>query len=392
VKKLSSSICMLLWLIGLLSPAAVAQVIQISNVEELYSAVNDMGNAGTTLVLAPGTYVLSATSNNTPRPNGGRIELQIDMSITGVEGDRNAVVIDASLLPKASFPSGATGPNAAVRMGRGHNAIEWLTVRNAGKAQANIDAGLQPTDPGGASIVVAHVTSTGSARGLNVTTFGSQWANKTLEADIIDSYFFDNASEGVRTGTLAGAQGVTVNVRMSGNLSWGQQTGWLLEHNGNSDATVNAVSSGNRFYANGAGMVILGALSSTGNSNGNAINFEAHGDQLTGNTGFSPNDVGGLVVIAAENIAAGFGGSNNTVNVSLWGCRMLNNTDTDFTAVAARSNPASAAPYSQNNHVTIEIHGDGNGNGKWQPVVFFADNLVNGNAEEGNGNSYTVID
>jgi hypothetical protein len=311
------------------------------------------------------------------------------MLLTGVEGDRNAVVIDASLLPKASFPSGATGPNAAVRMGRGHNAIEWLTVRNAAKAQANIDAGLQPTDPGGAFIVVAHVASTGSTRGLNVTTFGSQWSDKTLEADIIDSYFFDNASEGVRAGTLQGAQGATVNVRMSGNLSWGQQTGWLLEHNVNSDATVNAVSSGNRFYANGVGMVILGALSSTRNSNSNTINFEAHGDQFTGNTGFSSTDVGGLVVIAAENIAAGFGGSNNTVNVSLWGCRLLDNTDTDFTAVAARSNHASAAPLSQNNHITIEIQGNGNGNGKWQPVESFIDSIPA--APPDFGNSVTVI-
>jgi hypothetical protein len=54
VKKLSSSICILMWLIGLLGSAAVAQVIQISNIEELYSAVNNPANIGATLVLAPG--------------------------------------------------------------------------------------------------------------------------------------------------------------------------------------------------------------------------------------------------------------------------------------------------------------------------------------------------
>jgi hypothetical protein len=43
---------------------------------------------------------------------------------------------------------------------------------------------------------------------------------------------------------------------------------------------------------------------------------------------------------------------------------------------------------SQNNHVTIEIHGDGNGKGKWQPVEFFADSLP----VAGYGNSVTVLE
>jgi len=54
VKKTGSSNYTLLWLIVLaLGHSAVAQMIQISNVEELYSAVNDPANAGTTLGLSP---------------------------------------------------------------------------------------------------------------------------------------------------------------------------------------------------------------------------------------------------------------------------------------------------------------------------------------------------
>jgi hypothetical protein len=45
---------------------------------------------------------------------------------------------------------------------------------------------------------------------------------------------------------------------------------------------------------------------------------------------------------------------------------------------------------SQNNHVTIEIHGDGNGKGRWQPVEFFADSLPA--APPNYGNSVTVIE
>src|SRR5688572_11045072 len=47
-----------------------------SNIEELYSAVNDPGNAGSEVVLAAGTYLLNASY-----PNGGRLELQTDMTL-----------------------------------------------------------------------------------------------------------------------------------------------------------------------------------------------------------------------------------------------------------------------------------------------------------------------
>ena len=390
MKKLISGKYMRLWLfLVALSRCALAQVVPVSNVEELYSEVNSPSNAGATLVLAPGTYMLSTTdAHGASRPNAGRIEFQPDMTIMGVEGDRSQVVIDASGLPATSFPQTMngvpSGTNAAVRMGRGHNALEWLTVVNAVHGQANIDAGLSPTDPSGASVVVAHVASTGSTRGLNVTANDSQWVNKTVEADITDNYFFNNAMEGVRTGTLPGAQGATVNVRMSGNLSWGQRIGWVLEHLVNSDSTINALATGNRFYSNAIGLIILGA---EGNSNGNTVNLELHGDQITdNNTRTAPRDAGGLIVVAAENAGADFG--NNTVNVSLWGCRMLDNSDTDLKAIASRSNPPSVATLSPNNHITIEIHGDGNGNGKWQPVEFFADVVPSGPTY---GNSVTVI-
>jgi hypothetical protein len=128
--------------------------------------------------------MLSATdSKGAQLPNGGRIQLQMDMSIVGVEGDRDSVVINASGLPASSFPQTvngvATGPNAAVRMGLGHNALEWLTVRDAVNGQANIDTGLQSLDPGTAYIRVAHIASTGSFRGLNIQNFGPQTSGQT---------------------------------------------------------------------------------------------------------------------------------------------------------------------------------------------------------------------
>jgi len=384
MRRLCSNLCISMIVLAL-SHCALAQLVQISNVEELYSAVNNPSNAGTTLVLSPGIYMLSANdSNSAPRPKGGRIELQMDMSLTGLEGDRSAVVINAFNLPKSSFPTTvngvATGPNAAVRMGLGHNTLEWLTVRDARLGQANIDTGLQPLDPGTAYIRVAHVASTGSTRGLNVLNFGPQSSGQTIEADITDCYFFDNdfnQSEGVRMGNFQGARGSTVNVRMDGNLSWGQKQGRLIVDNGAEESTVNVLSSGNRFYGNGSGTIIIAGLSQDNTEvDGNTINFEAHGDQFIGNTGATEFDNGGLIVLGLENVSPSTGGgSNNTVNITLWGCRMLDNSIVDLYGVGARSAPDTTAPLSQNNHVTIEINGDGQGNGKSQPVEFFADSI-----------------
>src|SRR3954447_19731772 len=48
---------------------AWAQTIPVTNVEELYSAVNNSANAGAILLLSPGTYSLSPTDpNGVPRP------------------------------------------------------------------------------------------------------------------------------------------------------------------------------------------------------------------------------------------------------------------------------------------------------------------------------------
>src|SRR5262249_52416474 len=101
-----------------LAPIASAEensTIFVSNVDELYAAVNNQANEGATVVLAPGRYCLSAraggdpclsarpTANacvwesgasGAPRPNGGRLDLQKDMSLSGMAGDRAAVIID----------------------------------------------------------------------------------------------------------------------------------------------------------------------------------------------------------------------------------------------------------------------------------------------------------
>jgi hypothetical protein len=389
----------MLWLAAFaISHSVAAQVIPVSNVEELYSAVNDPGNAGATLLLAAGTYMLSVNDPDAaPRPKGGRIELQPNMSLIGLEGDRTAVVIDALNLPATSFPQIVNGvnlgPNAAVRMGLGHNRVEWLTVRNAVWGQANIDSGLQPLDPGTAFISIAHVASTGSTRGINILNFGPLASEQTIEAEITDCWLFDNdfnLSEGIRLGNFQGARRSVVNVRMSGNRSWGQKQGRLIVNNRAFESTVNVVSSGNRFYDNGGGTIIVGGLSSNNTrADSNTINFDAHGDQFLSNTGDTELDRGGLIALGVENVSpSAGGGSNNTVRIRLWGCRMADNGEPDLTAIGARSVPEATASLSQNNHVVIEIRGEGSHHGRWEPVEYFADQVP---ANPNYGNSVSIV-
>lgn len=360
-----------------LTIAASAQSVTVGNVEELYAAVNDPANVGATVVISPGLYTLSANApDGAPRPNKGRLDLLENMSLLGVVGDRTAVVIDARNLPASSY-TGSPGPIAAVRMGRGTNSIQWLSVRNAVNGQANVDTGL--LWPGTAYVTIAHAASSGGIRGLNVLNFGPAASGEIIEADIVDSYFFDNTygiSEGARLGNFQGATGSTVNARMIGNSFWGQETGRLIPNNRAINSKINIYSDGNRFFDNGAGTIILGALSSNATTaNGNTVNFEAHGDHFVGNTALTPLDVGGLVVLGGENISIPNGTNNNTVNVTLWGCRMADNNTYDLFGVGARSNPVSVGPPGVNNHVTIEIHGEGSTKGRWRPVEFFADSL-----------------
>ncbi len=137
-------------------------------------------------------------------------------------------------------------------------------------------------------------------------------------------------------------------------------------------AAANSVSVGNieELYAavndpGNAGatiVLILGGLSSNATpANGNTVNFEAHGDHFTENTGFTTLDFGGLVVLGGENISIPNGTNNNTVNVQLWGCRSSGNNTYDLVGVGARSTPAAIGSPGINNHVTIEIHGEGSG-------------------------------
>lgn len=340
-----------------------APALHVADVEQLYAAVNDIANEGAAIILAPGTYVLSATTAaGVGRPNGGRLELQRDMSLYGVTDHRSAVVIDASSLPTSSFsvPFGRTAP---IRIGRGRNAIEWLTVRGNPEAAAGIATELPGTPT--TRVRVAHVVSGGSSRGVDVRNVGAaSGAGRRIDAEIVDSELLGPSrvvgmSEGIRVANFVGADGAVIVATLSGNQVHGFQLGCIVANNRSSHAIVEVRSSGDRFFANELGCQIAGGLSQalTGIASSNSTIFEARGSQFTDNTAaLGGLGSGGIRVVGGLSVTGVNVTSSNRVTVALWGSKVADNLGVDFEAVGARQDALSGLA-GTNNRVTIELHG-----------------------------------
>ena len=341
--------------------ASGGTVVQVADVEQLYAAVNDTANAGATILLGPGTYVLSAKdASGVDRPNAGRLELRQDMSLSGVVGDRAAVVIDAMGLPPSSFPM-PFGRTGVIRTGRGNNAVEWLTIAGNPLAAAAIETDLGSTAD--ARVRVAHVVAGNSARGVDIRNVGAAMAGRRLSAEIVDGEFFRGV-EGIRVANFAGADHGDISVVMSGNRSYQNVLGCIVENNRSSFATIYVRSGGDRFEDNGLGCQIGSGLASSGVASSNSTVFEGHGTHFVNNTRTSffnntgPNftDFGGVLVAGGETLALTATTSSNTVLVRLWGCKVAENQNSDFQAFGAHgSDPSRIA--GTNNRATIELHG-----------------------------------
>lgn len=331
-------------------------VIPISDVEQLYAAVNNPSNSGKLLRLNPGTYVLSVNDpSGNPRPNGGRLELQQDMSLSGVSNNRSAVVIDASGLPNSSFvvAFGRTGP---VRIGRGNNSIEWLTILGNDRAAGGIETDLIGTPT--TQIRVAHVVSGGSLRGVDVRNIGASMIGRRIDAEIVDNECF-GIVEGLRILNTNGADQGQIYAELRNNRAHDFYFGIIVNNNRCTSSIVEVTSHGDRFEGNGLGGLIMGGTAATGTSVSNSTTFEAHGSKFINNNGpIDPNfnDAGGLLVIGAD----AFGPDmtfNNTVMVRLWGIKVYGNQNIDFQAFGSRSLANPPVLGGTDNNAVVELHG-----------------------------------
>jgi hypothetical protein len=374
--------------------AAQSSTIFVANVADLYTAVNEPTNAGATIVLAAGTYTLSAS-----QPNGGRLDLQLDMSLVGVENDAGAVIIDASALPQMSF-NFTIGRTGIIRTGRGNNTIEWLTVQGNPFAAAAISTDLVQTVAGVAmptTIRVAHVVAgprpgrmDGSARGVDIRNATVATKGRRIVGEIEDSEFSWGV-EGIRFANFVGADHGEIAVDMRRNHSHQNRVGCIFENNRSSNATIAVTSDGDLFDDNGLGCQIGGGLANAhlvnglpGSASFNTTRFDAHGSSFTNNTRTEFNtaaggpmftDKGGLFVSAGELLGTSapppeYFASGNAVIVRLWDCDISGNHDVevvggvtiehfDLQAFGARSDvvPSSDDLAGTDNHVLIQLRG-----------------------------------
>ncbi|HEX6573383.1 MAG TPA: hypothetical protein VF042_00310 [Gemmatimonadaceae bacterium] len=349
-----------------LTPGPLKKVLtttlSVTTVDQLYAAVNNPANVATDVLLAPGTYRLSATDGNgAARPNGGRLELQQDMSLYGDASDRSAVVIDAGSLPAASF-NVSFGRTAAVRIGRGTNTIESLTIDGNAAAAAGIATELTGTAV--TNVRVAHVLARGSSRGVDVRNVSAAMIGRRINAEIIDNEFVGPTSivgmtEGIRLSNFVGADQGAVFATMSGNRAHGFQIGLIIASNRSSNAVLDVRSSGDRFFGNALGALITGGLSqaTTGVANNNVTTFEAYGSQFSDNTAdISDLDHGGLRFVAGLSTVKADATSNNTLNVALTGTKSERNDSMDFEVLGAyKTAPPGIA--GTNNRATIKLNG-----------------------------------
>lgn len=339
-----------------------AATVSVADVEQLYAAVINPAHVGATVVLAPGIYSLSARNPaGVARPNGGRLELLQDMSLSGLADDRLAVVIDATSLPASSFTV-SFGRTGVIRVGRGTNAVEWLTVLGTPDSAAGIATEL--TGTASTHIKVAHVIASGSSRGIDVRNVGASMIGRWIDAELIDNECIGPAqvvgmSEGIRVANFVGADHGVVTATLSGNRIRGFQLGCIVANNRSSNAAIRVRSSGDHFFANARGALITGGLSqsTTGFANANTTVFDAYGSAFVDNTAAIPGiDPGGIRVAGGLSTTRTNVTSGNLVSVSLTGCKVADNQVVDFEAFGAIQT-ALAGLAGINNHVTLTLRG-----------------------------------
>ena len=336
-------------------PAHARPVVFVADVPALYDAVHDAANAGALVVLAAGRYVLDPGERD-----GGRLELQQDMALRGVAGDAERVVIDASSLPSASYaaPPIATG---AIRLGRGFNAVEWLTVEGAVFGVSAIATDL--VAPGRTQVRIAHVVARGNVRGVDVRNVGPAHAGRVLEVDLAGNAFVAHvtgAGQGLRF-VNSDAAGARIVATLHGNRATGNVAGCIAANINTSNARIDIFSWADRFDGNGNGCVLLGGSSGAGATSpptGNAVVLEAWGGSFAGNDGRLPASFpipGGILAVGGQSAGGANAAADNAVTVDLHGVRFGGNRDVDVNAIGAYTvaGPAVGAA----NSVRVELAG-----------------------------------
>jgi hypothetical protein len=337
--------------------------IYVSSLDELYAAVNDNSNEGGEVILAPGTYVLNASY-----PNGGRLELQTDMSLRGQPGQIDAVLIDQSSLPFASFRLSPTVSVAPIRIGRGTNSLEWLSVKGGTVATNPLSVIESDLIGSETNVTISHVyvDCNGSRTGIMFRNRLQEHANRvinaTLEHTEIENAVSNPNPPGAGLALQNRISGAQINLKMNSNYIHGCRVG-VLHFNGGlgnniEHCSVDIISQNDRIEGNGCGIDLGGGTANAPLfSNNNIATAQMYGSTIKGNglAQFPPiNEAhfGGM------DVSGGFGNngaSNNIAIIKLSGCDISNNNGTDIYAYGAYSPTGVIA--GTNNRLDLYLNG-----------------------------------
>ena len=346
----------------------------VSNLDELYAAVNDPGNSGSEVVLAAGTYVL-----NSSYPNGGRLELQTDMSLRGQHGNSDAVFIDQSSLPSTSLVLTVGGRTGGIRMGKGTNSLEWLSLKGA-NVSANpfsvINTDLFSLET---HINISHVKVdvNGCVIGINLRNRLVEHSGRKIYATLENNEVYNAINFngfGIAVQIANGASGSLIDVTMKKNYVYGNKVGLLAFCSAQTATVVNSKieirSYSDKIEGNGCGVDFTTGVNQTTTTvaNYNTAILRMYGSSISNNNpSGTPQLVpvngafpGAMTLTAGYNNVNNIGGydraSNNTMIVECNGCTFSNNGSTDIYAYAAWCLPACALAGSSN-LAEVYLHG-----------------------------------
>lgn len=333
--------------------------IVVSDVEALYDAVDNPNNAGKTIVLRPGSYVLSRRRAGQERLNKGRLELQRDMSLRGEDPSLCVLETSPTDLPKFDEIPGAR--SGMIRTGLGNHTIEKLTIIAPSPAGSGISTDLPDPQSQETTIVIAKVisgdpNSEHGTRGVDIRNTGTAVIGRHLKA-FIEKCEFHGGTQGIRIANFQGANGCKVTVEMNDNHCHDNFVGCLITNHRSTLGVIEVRSQKDRFTENGVGCTVVGGIV---NGSSNRTKFVANKIVSKNNNG--PLDqvtrhAGGIVVRGANTLEPNLA-SKNQVEIVFTNCKVNSNqAPGNVIAHGAHcSNPAGVA--GTNNTVTISLLGN----------------------------------
>lgn len=347
--------------------------VYVTSVDELYSAVNNPENTGTEVVLAPGSYLLNASY-----PNGGRLELQTDMTLRGQPGNSEAVLIDQSTLPAASYITSAAS-TGGVRLGRGTNGLEWLSIKGGTlsvNAFAVIAVDLASAET---SVKISHVKvySNGTRIGIDLRNRLPDHTGRKIYADLAHNEitgFTSSLGFALAVFNVNNAIGAVIKLNMKENYIHGNKIG-LITNNGAFNRTmengvIEITSQADRLQNNGCAIDPTGGgnQSPTTFANNNTTTIKMFGSTIRNNNPPGVPELqpvngalaGGVYAVGGFNSVNNITGynraSNNKMKLEFYGCDISNNNGADIYAYGAWCF-AAAVLAGTHNILDIYLHG-----------------------------------